>query len=152
MFDYDPETGDLIWQLPGKGRRVGDVAGCIDSGGYVCVKVDQVKLYAHRVIWVWMTGEWPDSEVDHRDRSRSNNVWLNLRHATPKQQAENRKVYSTSVSGVPGVRWRHDKGQWWASIRSAGRYFWLGTHDTLIDAVAARLRAERSLYTHSPIH
>lgn len=152
LFDYDPDEGVLIWVAPGKGRRVGDAVTCRDRGGYVCVKVDQVKLYAHRVIWLWMTGEWPESEVDHEDRVRHNNAWLNLRHATPKQQAENRKLYVNSTSGASGVRWHQGKDKWVAYISHLGAYVWLGAHDTLIDAVAARLRAERTLYTHSPLN
>ena len=152
LFDYDPEEGILVWQLPGKGRRVGDPVTCKDAGGYVVVKLDQVRYYAHQVIWLWHTGAWPEDEVDHQNRVRHDNCWDNLRAATPKQQAENRKLYCTSQSGFPGVRWRHDKLRWYACIRDAGTYHWLGAHLTLIDAVAARLRAERALYTHSPIN
>ena len=149
MVHYDPETGSFTHLVDRQGCRAGGVAGCVDGAGYLCLKLDQQKYYAHRLAWLYVTGEWPSHEVDHKDRNRANNKWLNLRPATDKQQAENRKLYVNSTSGFRGVVWREAKRKWEARIRHNDADTYLGLHDTLVDAVVARLHAERALYTHA---
>ena len=91
-----------------------------------------------------MTGAWPTERVDHRNGLHADNRWVNLREATCRQNNENRKP--NGVTGVKGVIWF--KGKWQAAIKADRKSIYLGRFDTLIDAAAARLRAERTLFTH----
>ncbi len=149
LVHYEPETGVFTHLVSRQGCRAGDIAGCEDADGYWVIKLDQKRYYAQRLAWLYMMGVWPTDEVDHRDRKRLHNRWTNLRPATDKQQAENHNLHSNSTSGFRGVTWREKKQRYEASIRHKGAYYSLGLHGTIIDAVAARLRAERELYTHA---
>ncbi len=149
LVHYEPETGVFTHRISRQGCRAGDAAGCADSAGYWVIKLDQRKHYAQRLACLYMTGWWPSDEVDHKDRVRSNNAWTNLRPATDKQQAENRNLYATSTSGFRGVMWREKKRKYEVRIRHNNTDHYLGLFDSIIDAVAVRLRAERDLYTHA---
>ncbi len=149
LVHYEPETGVFTHLVSRQGCRAGDIAGCVDGAGYWVIKLDQKRYYAQRLAWLYMMGEWPENEIDHRDRNRLHNRWVNLRPATDKQQAENRDLRSDSTSGFRGVTWREKKQRYEACIRHKGAYYSLGLHDTIIDAVAARLSAERAFFTHA---
>ena len=71
-----------------------------------------------------------------------------MREADHKQQRENASHQRRSSSGIRGVYWFKRTAQWRAVISHHKRTHSLGYHDTLIDAAAARLRAERTLFTH----
>jgi hypothetical protein len=157
LLHYDPETGQFTWRVDPnpikKGRtQAGDVAGTLTSCGYVSINIQGTHYYAHRLAVFYVTGEWPSHEIDHKNGKRADNCWLNLRHATEKQQRENATPQRRSQSGVRGVYWFKRTQQWRAVINHDKRAFSLGYHDSLLDAVAARLRAERALFTHHREH
>jgi len=71
------------------------------------------KIYrAHRVIWLWMTGDWPPQEVDHINRDALDNRWSNLRLATRELNARNRSRAKNNTSGVTGVCWDKSQNRW----------------------------------------
>ena len=49
LFNYDPETGILMWNK-GKGRRCGE-AGTITHRDYRSVRIDRKAYQIHRIIW-----------------------------------------------------------------------------------------------------
>jgi len=75
-----------------------------------------------------MTGKLPDEEMDHKDRDPSNDKWDNLREATSSQNKYNR-----TYDGLRGVY--RSGSKWWAHV---GRNGYLGTFDTLEEAIIAR--------------
>lgn len=150
LLKYTPETGIFTWRVNRCRVVSGDEAGRITAYGYLSIKIDQVDYAAHRLAWLYMTGEWPVHQIDHQDRVRLNNRWTNLRPATNKQNHENLSLTVRNTSGFPGVRWDAQREKWYAFITSNGKMRNLGRHLTQIDAVAARLAAERELFTHSP--
>ncbi|MGA2636601.1 HNH endonuclease signature motif containing protein [Methylocella sp.] len=102
LFDYEPESG-LLTRLVAAGKaRIGDIAGTLTKDGYIQLKIDYQCYKAHRVIFLMMTGRWPDPEVDHIDRNPSNNAWINLREATESQNGANRCARPNNT-GFPGV-------------------------------------------------
>lgn len=128
MLAYDPATGILTR------RENGKVAGCLDvDSGYIRVRVDNVLMRAHRVIFAMVTGKWPELDVDHEDRNRSNNRWLNLREANDEQNKAN--SLRSNALGLKGVYRMKDKFQ--AQIQSRGRRINLGTYATPQEAHAA---------------
>src|SRR5665213_554054 len=108
MLYYDPELGWFMWlvapQIAGR-VRPGYIAGCLDSKGYVRVSILGRQYRAHRLAWFYMTGMWPVDEIDHEDRVRVNNQWLNLREATTGQNHQNLTPRSDNHSGMTGVSW-----------------------------------------------
>ena len=97
IFHYDPETGDLIRRRTGK--KITSKHGT--CGYQVNINNGLVKL-VHRVIWCWMTNEWPP-QIDHIDGNHYNNKWSNLRAATNTQNSRNSRTPINNTSGYKGV-------------------------------------------------
>lgn len=146
---YDPHTGLFTW----RGRRglganaantEGAPAGSIGTKGYVAITVDGHPGYkAHRLAWLYMTGEWPTEQIDHRDTVRHNNAWDNLRLATLAQNAQNQQRPSkNNKSGYLGVTWDAKQCKWAATIYVNGRNKRLGRHKTAEAAHSAYMAAK----------
>jgi hypothetical protein len=118
IVNYDPDTGLFTW-VSAAGRHgrypAGSPAGFM-HGGYVCICIDGFDYRAHRLAWLWMTGAWPSSNLDHRDLNRANNRWDNLREATRSENGANRRQMKNNKSGFKGVSWYAPLGKWRAAI------------------------------------
>lgn len=89
---YDPITGIFHWLRPVKRARYkeGDIAGCLKRHlGYWRIWIDNEEYLAHRLAWLYVKGEWPDGDLDHKNRNRADNRWDNLRQATVSQNKIN---------------------------------------------------------------
>jgi hypothetical protein len=148
LLTYDEETGALHWRIARPPMPAGAPAGTRDSKGYLMVGIDRTLQRSHRVAWAMVHGRWPTHEIDHRNGIKDDNRIANLREATHKQNHENRRADARSASGFRGVCWDKSRRRWQARIEHHGAVVRLGRHDTLLDAVAARVRAERALFTH----
>lgn len=134
ILAYDPLTGVLTWKVapPRKPFLLGKPAGATDPDGYILLKIKQVMYRANRLIWFYVTGEWPpaDLEVEHWDGNPSNNRWLNLRLATRKQNQQNVfKVRSDSKTGIKGVS-QESANSFSATVRVDGKKVRLGSFPT----------------------
>lgn len=89
ILDYNPETGVFTWLVNRGSIRIGHLAGCFDSKGYLIIKIDQRNYKGHRLVWLYMNGKWPENDIDHIDRNSGNNKWSNLREATRSQNNVN---------------------------------------------------------------
>lgn len=149
-LSYNPDTGEFTnLYYRGANAKAGTVAGCPEAG-YMRIKLDGVLHRAHRLAWLYMTGEWPAGEVDHIDGVRSNNKWANLRCTTKSQNLQNRKrAAKTSKTGILGVSPNGSGFQATIRINNVGHY--LGTYKTVERAQAVYLEAKRALHTHSPV-
>jgi hypothetical protein len=145
LLRYDPATGAFVWLVTNSARRpAGSPAGERKPSGYVLIGIDGRRYRAHRLAWLWMTGEWPNLQVDHRDTDRANNRWSNLRLATNQQNQINSRAPKNSTSGVKGVFWSKQTGKWAAKLNVAGRQIHGGFHDNIEDAASAYLNLARS--------
>jgi hypothetical protein len=142
LLDYDPDTGVFIRRVGVKGYSAGSVAGCVNKLGYVQVRIDGTMYYAHRLAYLYMTGEWPAEQIDHRDTVRTNNAWANLRAATSSQNKMNSRRRRDNSSGVKGVMFDKSRGMWRAEIEHRGRRLHLGRFSSKSDAAKARRAAE----------
>ncbi len=146
LLDYCPGTGVFRWRVPA-GRYghipAGTIAGrTSEANGYHHIHVGGALKAAHRLAWLWMTGEWPKEEIDHRNRQRADNRWSNLREATTAQNLQNKNRYRNNTSGCPGVHWRPTVGKWQARIGVHGKRISLGHWATAEEAAAAYERAK----------
>ncbi|MDX0946193.1 HNH endonuclease [Sinorhizobium medicae] len=124
VLHYDPASGVFCWAENRKKCTKGAVAGSVRADGYVLIRIDYQRYYAHRLAWLYMTGEWPAQEIDHADGNPSNNVWSNLRAASPTQNMQNRPTQRNNRTGLKGVR-RSSRG-FYATIQVDGQYRYLG--------------------------
>ena len=149
LLEYSPETGHFRWRFDRifggvVNARAGDIAGA-NHQGYVRIRIAGRNYLAHRLAFLYMTGEWPGHLVDHRDRDTSNNRWSNLRQATTSQNAINSRTRADSVLGVKGVH-RRPNGRYEAYISRNSRRTYLGVYDTIDEARTARQRAAAMLH------
>lgn len=77
-----------------------------------------------------------DLLVDHKDGNGLNNQKSNLREATPSQNLQNRRPYSTTLrkTKFKGIIQRGLSGQWQSHIKLNGKNISLGTYATEIEA------------------
>ncbi len=135
VLSYDPISGIFVWLLPpNRGKsRVGLRAGTLNNhDGYRRITIDSSRHPEQHLAWVFMTGQWP-TEVDHKNRMRSDNRWENLREATRSNNACN-KLSRASVSNFKGVT-PHGPS-WAAKIQVNKKRFYLGTYPTPEEAKA----------------
>ena len=162
VLDYDPGAGVLTWKYrtdikAGRGRSTfnsrfaGKAAGCRfkKRGGrsyYIAIGLDYVTYPAHCLAYLWMIGEWSDSELDHRNGDGTDNRWENIRPATPSQNLANRGANKNNKLGLKGVSLFKRTGRYQAQIFRDGVPYWLGYHDTPEEAHAAYCTAATKLY------
>jgi len=146
LLFYDSETGIFTWLVKRPGwLKVGDGAGYLLEG-YRVISLHGRQYKAHRLAWLYMTGSWPEEEIDHKNGKRADNRWSNLRLATRSLNKQNmRKARSDNQVGLLGVSPNRKNFQ--AEIRLNGRGYYLGTFRTPEAAHAAYLRAKRVLHS-----
>jgi hypothetical protein len=118
VVKYDPETGVFTWLIRlSPNIKVGGIAGSKDTGGYLQFMIDGRHYLSHRLAVLYMTGQWPDSDIDHKDLDKANNKWENLRRATESQNVANTALLARNTSGLKGVHWHKRDQKWIGSIR-----------------------------------
>lgn len=164
LLDYDPEAGVLIWRerLPRKGleridigwnkRFAGKIAGKNDKAGYIRIKIavgirESYAFASHRIAWAHYFGEWPNGNIDHINRVRSDNRISNLRVLSQDLNMMNTRMRVNNKSGIKGVAWRKQNRKWVAYISVRGNRIYLGTFDDRESAAAARQEAEQANFS-----
>lgn len=150
LLSYDPLTGVFLWKVDRSNIKRGTLAGRYDKAGYIRIGIDGREYRAHRLAWLYMTGEWPEIFLDHRDMDKNNNAWSNLRLATKSQNAANIGPLKSNTSGIKGVSF-HSGGAkggkpWQANITKNGKAMGLGIFATKEEARAAYAAAAERLF------
>ena len=147
LFSYDPEEGILRWRKRPMGRNTSLIAGYLkenpDKPHYWVVMVNYKNYKVHQIIWVYMTGSWPEKLIDHKDRDGTNNKWSNLRLATNSQNMMNSGIRKNSSTGVTGVSLDRRRNLFRARVNVGGKEIWLGYFDTIDAAKTARVAAAK---------
>lgn len=174
---YDPATGAFVWRerpvehfpdgKPTPERRAamwnGKYAGkpAFTSAcprGYLRGAVRGMNVYAHRAAFACVNGRWPEGEIDHVNRDKSDNRIENLREvshrenrlntescdlaAAARADADRARQHRKRRFAVPGVR-RQGSCTWSVRIRRFGAERHVGTFGCFGQAVRARNHAER---------
>lgn len=143
VLTYCPESGELKWRVkPSQRENPGEIAGAIDSRGYLYVSVNKERYLGHRIVWALHYGEDTELYIDHKDGDKSNNRIANLRLVRWGENVQNVPRRSNNTSGHRGVNYNKRKGKWQAQIDVNGKRLYLGTYDCVEDAINARLKAE----------
>ncbi len=148
-FEY--ANGELYWRhdTPNHRSMAGDLAGSVYQNGrrYICL--NQKRYLAHRLIWLYHHGEWPQV-IDHINGDPLDNRIENLRSGTQRQNLQNvRRPSKNNTTGFLGVS-RH-RGRFRASIMNRGKWHDLGRYDTPERAHQAYLAAKRQMHEFSTL-
>lgn len=161
-LDYDAETGKLTWKrrppcsFKGSETRSVEWVALVwnkrfagkpistfrNKNGYIYTTINCGRYLVHRLIWKLMTGQDPNSEIDHINGVRNDNRWINLREVDCQTNGRNQQLQSRNVSGVVGVLWDPQRLKWSAAIVVDYKTIHLGRYDDLEDAIRARKSAD----------
>lgn len=145
---YDCCTGFFTWLKPcGGGMRKGSQAGSVNSSGYSQIQIEGKRYVSHKLAWLYVTGEYPECEIDHVDGNKLNNVFTNLRKCSRSENLLNTKIMKTNKTGVKGVCLNKNSGRWHAYAKNKGVQVNLGTFENFEDAVAARSAYVKTHYS-----
>jgi len=156
ILDYDPDTGVFtwlprpeaefkttgaykVWNKKHMGKTAGSVKG---SEGYMRIILDGKSQLGHRLAFLYMTGRVPKGPVDHINGARTDNRFVNLRHATDAINAKNKSIGKNNTSGHFGLTWHEKRGTWQARIWFDGKSKYLGSYKEKSEAVLARKAGE----------
>lgn len=146
-LNYDSETGLFTWLIANSIRvKINSEAGCRQNTGHVLIGINKQKFLAHRLAYLYMTGEFPENYIDHINGITDDNRWVNLRPATHKENIRNTGMYAHNTSGSRGVYFRKDTKRWQAQVKLLGKHISLGCFGTLELASIARDTAVRKIY------
>lgn len=107
---YDPHTG--VFTRLSNGRPMGRP----DRKGYLLASIYPYAYRLHRLAWLYMTGEWPEQEIDHVNGITGDNRWINLRPCNHQQNNHNQPLRRNNTSGVKGVHWDRRHRKWHVQV------------------------------------
>ena len=140
LFDYELETGKLVWRNCARDYMNGREAGVINNRGYRYIRIDGVMRLAHRLVWLREFGTEPVN-IDHVNRVKTDNRLCNLREATRQQNNANRPM-AKKKSGLPhGVQRVSYSKTYRASIKVNHKSIHLGSFATPDEAREAYRKA-----------
>lgn len=84
--------------------------------------------------------------IDHKNGDSLDNRLCNLRFATKSQNAMNSIAFGHNTSGHKGVSWSRPNNRWKAYIMKNQKQMHLGYFKKKLDAVNARLVAEKKYF------
>ena len=138
VLDYNPDTGVFIWKKTVGNRAViGSVAGHKNNNGYICIKINRKTYKAHRLAYLYMTGNFPENLIDHINHITDDNRWTNLRDATNSQNQFNKAKHKNNTSGYKGVSWDTRNKKWRAKIKCMNKTIHIGCYTTPQEAAEA---------------
>ena len=113
LIHYDLDTGIFMWLKRNSNRiKIGHIAGWINDSGYRIIQINSKNYRASRLAWFYMKGYFPEHEIDHKNRIRNDDRWINLRHVSRQCNTHNCSIYKNNTSGIKGIGWRNDKRKW----------------------------------------
>lgn len=143
ILHYDPNTGVMRWKVD-KGSRckAGDIAGRMGVQGYWQITIDG-RLFTRAPLAVaYMMNFWPDRIIDHINKDKADDRFINLRPATDKQSNRNRT--SKNQHGLKGITTKRNLFR--ARIMVDGKSIHIGYYRTKEEAHAAYLEKARELH------
>lgn len=149
LFDYNPDTGDFTNKVMRSLRAMpGQIAGNLNSRGYIDISIGYKKYKAHRLAWLYVYGAWPTNNIDHINRSKIDNRIANLRDVTQAQNGQNKTKHCNNSSGHTGVVWHKESQRWRARLCLDRKDIYLGQFNDIQSAIDARKQAEAKHYSH----
>lgn len=124
IFIFDKEDYD----------KIKNYCWSLDAYGYIMTRIKGKTVKLHRLI---MGVDDPSIFVDHIKHDKKDNRKNRMRLVTNQQNTKNR--IPKNESGVSGVNYDEKRGAWIANITHNYKNIYIGTYDSMEDAIKARL-------------
>lgn len=140
VIHYDPASGVWTWLEGGRGRRKDKTVPVTTRRR---IKIDKVAYSAYRLAVFYMTGQWPEKDVDHKNRVPTDDRWDNLRTATRSQNIANTRGHGRS--GIKGVS---PHGNVWRAVLQGKCVGYAKTKEEAAVLYAAAAKAKFGDFAH----
>ena len=142
-ISYDPVSGQFT-AIKDRGKiKKGDKLGTKTTNGYLVLGFRNKTQLCHRLAFLFMTGVFPELDVDHINGDRSDNRWTNLRQATRKQNSFNRGENKSKP--LPKNIYLHKSGRYRVKMKIEGVTMHFG-YFTELDKALEKARSIQELY------
>lgn len=150
LFKLD-RKGRLVRKVTVNNKaKAGDFSTAKDRDGYLVVGIDRKLYRAHRVVWLYVHGQWPNGDIDHINGIKHDNRPSNLRDVTRSENLQNQKVRKNNKVGFKGV-WLHKQtGRFAAVIESNGKRYYIGCFETPEEAANAYSEKAKEVHKYNP--
>ena len=133
-FSYCPDTGVFTRLISGKQSGWISMHCGIE---YIKIKIYGVSYYAHRLAFLYMTGDMPKEQVDHINGKGTDNRWCNIRAVSNLLNQRNRSMPKSNKSGIQGVSWSKRRSAWRVQISLNSKCKEIGVFNNIFDAACA---------------
>lgn len=146
LFDYHPD-GYLVWKVnPRNSIKIGKMAGSKCKLGYISIMIDKKHCKAHRAIWLFHYGKFPENLIDHINGIKDDNRIENLREANFLQNSCNKSVGKNNKLGFKGVCFDKHAGKYRSFITVNRVQRAIGTFESPEDAHRAYVAEAKKHY------
>ena len=161
LFKYDPKTGiftrkdnfdygNRLKVIYGDRKKEHKLVltenGFERANEYENISYKGRRLTCHRAAFLYMLGYWPENDIDHINRIRYDNRWVNLREVSHSCNLKNAKLSKKNKTGIKGVHLCNKSSRFIVTIAipSKGNMA-IGRFKTLTEAAKCRYDAEKEL-------
>ncbi len=170
LIHYCPTSGKFTWKIRSRKWFKTERSCQSWNNRYACMRAGSVrkkasgyereaigifnKLYlSHKLAWLYMTGIFPDFEIDHKNRNALDNRWDNLQQSDGFKNHQNMSMFKNNKSGVCGVYFDKRIGRWVADVFAKGVKHRLGTYSVEhLDIAAMDVMEKRISLGFNPNH
>ncbi len=136
LINYNPDTGIVTW------KDSGEIASKINksSKGYIrkMIYIGGYSFVEARVIWLYMTGDWPTYVIDHINRDTLDNRWCNLRDVPVSENNKNVSLTKNNKTGYSGI-YLSPYDKYLCLVKRDNKSHFIGSFDTIEEAFKARV-------------
>lgn len=147
LVNYDPESGLMTRLVRSANIKSGAAVGCVRSdNGYLVARIDGALYRVHRLVWLYVHGDWPSGVIDHINGDRRDNRIQNLRDTSQQTNVHNSRYQARkSATGLQGV-YKYGASKFRAQITVNRRFIHLGCFPTAELAHEAYKDAKKRLH------
>lgn len=145
LLHYDCTTGLFTRKTTICNKKTGSVSGAKQNKGYVQIMIDGENYLAHRLAWFYVYGAWPNKQIDHINRIKTDNRIENLRDVSNSTNQHNNGLRKHNTTGITGVMYLKSRNVYVAQMYVNKKRIYLGTFKLKEDAISARKNYEQSL-------